>query len=142
MNTSYDLNQIPDTRPLPDEIAMDNLDGAPQDRLRQFAAAVGSMPPHIAHAICRAIGGLESIDSISDIARLSGVSVSTIYRHLAEARQRNASPCIGSSGEKTLSHGVRRGAEHRETNAKEPDREKRRKTNPKNPAQRSKKIKK
>lgn len=117
--TSFNLDQIPDTRPLPNTIAINNLDGPPpKTELQQFAAAIGNMPPNIAKAICRAIGGIESIDNIEDIARLSGVSVSTIYRHLRKANQALKSPPgIGSLDKETKDSGVRRGAEHGVTNA-------------------------
>lgn len=126
-SAGYDLNQILDTRPLPDSEAAELIDGTdstmqPMTDVQRFAAAVGIMPPELAHAICRAIGRLDSFENIADIARVSGVSTTTIYDYIARAgiqskKLLKAPPGIGSPTPNGGGSGVRRGLAQSETNA-------------------------
>ncbi len=117
----YDLNQIPDTRPTPDIEAADNIDGESSSDVQRFAAAVGAMPPAVAHAICRAIGRLESIDDFGDIARVSGVSVRTLQRYIqAAAKAKGYPPGLGSPNKEAGGGGDRRASPGGATNAGKP----------------------
>ena len=117
----YDLNQIPDTRPTPDIEAADHIDGESSSDVQRFAAAVGAMPPIVAHAICRAIGRLESIDNLGDIARVSGVSVRTLQRYIqAAAKAEVYPPGLGSPNKEAGGGGDRRASPGGATNAGKP----------------------
>ena len=119
----YDINNIPDTRPLPSEIAARLIDGDTDNlsNVQRFAAAVGSMPPNVAYAICRAIGRLDSFCDLSELARSSGVSLRTLHRHIHVAATRSkkmgVSPHIGSPDTAGGLRCVRRGTAARVTNA-------------------------